>query len=338
VIAGRRFPALPGDATASSMQERAPLFGAVELGGTKIAMAVGAGPDAVLARGRTPTTEPKPTLAAVADFFRAQAEAHGPLAAIGVGAFGPIVLDPADPDYGCLCPGPKLQWSGHDLRASIAAMVDGPVAMATDVAAAGVGEAAAGALRGIDCGIYLTVGTGIGAALIVHGRPLPALLHAEFGHLPLVRRRGDEAPSLCRFHDSCAEGLVSGPAIAARFGKPLSDFAADGPEVGLAAEYIGQLCASMVLAASPQRIVLGGGVAKTPGLHARAAEAMLRTLNGYATHGIGRRPFVVPPELGDDAGVVGGLALAAKAFADARRGRHHGVAIRGSVAAGRGAS
>jgi fructokinase len=297
------------------MSGHPPLLGAIELGGTKINAAIGFGPARILARAQVPTTGPEETLAGVDAFFNAEAAAHGRPAAIGVGAFGPIVLNSDDPDYGRLCPGPKAGWSSFDLLAAVRRITDGPVAIATDVAAAGVGEAAEGALRGIDCGVYITVGTGIGAAIIVDGKPIPGLLHAEFGHLPLKRQEGDAGPSLCPFHDSCAEGLAAGPAIAARFGRPLSAFAPDGPEVALAADYIGQLCASILLAVSPKRIVLGGGVAKTPGLHGRVTEAMFAALNGYATHGVTRDGYIVPPALGDDAGVVGGLAMAARALA-----------------------
>jgi fructokinase len=285
------------------------LFGAIELGGTKINLAVGAGPDRIAARTQVPTRGPDETLAAVAAFFLQETRLRGPLAALGVGAFGPIILNPDDSEYGRLCPSPKPGWGGYDLLAALRRMMDCPVALATDVAAAGVGEAHCGALSGLDCGVYLTIGTGIGAAIIVRGAPLPALLHSEFGHLPLRRLPRDVTAGLCPFHGDCAEGLVAGPAIAARFGKPLNAFAADGPEMALVAEYVGQLCAAIVLAVSPKRIVLGGGVAKAHGLHAAATAAALRALNGYAIHGIGEG-YIAPPALGDDAGVIGGLVLA----------------------------
>jgi fructokinase len=296
------------------------VLGAIELGGTKVNVAVGQPGGGILARARISTAAPGPTLASVRDFFAEQAQRLGPVAALGVGAFGPVVINPRDAAYGRLLPNPKPGWSDIDLLDALAGITGGPVALATDVGAAGVGEAEAGALRGVACGIYLTIGTGIGAAILVDGRPLPALLHPEMGHFRLAKRPGDEQGCICRFHDSCAEGLVSGPAIAARFGKPLDAFAPDGPEMALASDYVGQLLASIVLAASPQRIVLGGGVAKAQGLLEAARREMPRTLNGYVSHGLDRRDLVVPPALGDDAGLTGALVLAADALAGRRGG------------------
>ncbi len=292
------------------MPDATPLFGAVELGGTKINVVAGFAPDRIVARAQVPTTGPEETMAAVLAFFAGVQTKHGPLAGLGAGAFGPVAINPRDPGYGRLCPNPKPGWSGFDLLGALRRIASCPVALATDVGAAGVGEARAGALRGLDSGVYLTVGTGIGAAIIVRGAPIPTLLHQEFGHLPLRRHPDDHAPSRCPFHDGCAEGLAAGPAIAARFGRPLSAFAPDGPEMAMIADYIGQLCASIHLAVSPMRIVFGGGVSKTPGLHRAATAAMLKHLNGYALHGVDPATYIVPPDLGDDSGVVGALALA----------------------------
>jgi fructokinase len=296
------------------------VLAAVELGGTKVNAAVGLADGTIVTRARIPTGDPGQTLAGVRAFFAEQALAVGPLQALGVGAFGPVVINPQDAAYGRLLPNPKPGWSGVDLLAALAPIIAGPVAagpvvLATDVGAAGVGEASFGALQGIACGVYVTIGTGIGAAILVEGRPIPALLHPEIGHLRLAKRAGDQDGCICRFHDSCAEGLVAGPAIITRFGKPLDAFQADGPEMALAADYVGQLLASIVLAVSPQRIVLGGGVAKAPGLLDAARSEMLRALNGYVSHGLDDVDFVVPPALGDDAGLTGALVLAADALA-----------------------
>jgi fructokinase len=290
------------------------VLAAIELGGTKVNVAVGRQGEAFLARARIPTGEPGATLGSVRDFFAEQTTRLGPIAALGIGAFGPVVINPRDPAYGRLLPNPKPGWTGVDLLAALAGVTEGPVALTTDVGAAGVGEAERGALRGIDCGVYVTIGTGIGAAILVEGRPIPALLHPEMGHFRLAKRPGDDNGCICRFHDSCAEGLVAGPSIAARFGQPLNAFASDGPEVALAADYVGQLLASIVLAASPRRIVLGGGVSGAPGLREAARRGMTRSLNGYVSHGLDAPDYITAPELGDDSGLTGALALAADAL------------------------
>jgi fructokinase len=294
------------------------LLGAIELGGTKINAAVGYAGGRILARARIPTGEPVATMAAVRAFFRDEAQARGPVAALGIGAFGPVVINRKDAAYGRLLPNPKPGWSGFDLLAALDGAADGPVSLTTDVGAAGVGEAAAGALSGVDCGVYLTIGTGIGAAIIVNGRPIPALLHPEMGHFHLKMRADDPGRCVCPFHGSCAEGLIAGPAIMARYGTSLDAFAPDGPEMALVGDYAGQLLAAVVLAVSPQRIVFGGGVSKAAGVHEAARKGMLAALNGYVGHGLDRPDFISPPSLGDDAGLTGGLVLAADALAETR--------------------
>jgi fructokinase len=282
------------------------VFGGIELGGTKVNVAIGDIAGTILTRAQIPTRGPTETLADIADFFANQAA----VAAVGVGAFGPVIIDPKHEAYGHLSATPKPGWSDFDLVGTLARSLKCPIMLQTDVSAAGIGEAHYGALRGIDCGIYLTVGTGIGAAILVGGEPIPALLHPEMGHLPLVRLPHDSGASHCPFHSHCAEGLVAGPAIEARFGKPLSHFAVGSAEHALVAAYLGQFCASLVLAISPQRIILGGGVGKTSNICGATTDAMLRSLNDYATHGISRDDFIVSPALGDDPGIIGALALA----------------------------
>ena len=289
----------------------AAVYGGIELGGTKTLVAIGFGDGTVLVRETLSTGGPHRLVQDVQDFFAAHAERLGPLAGMGVGAFGPIVIDPTAPDYGCLLETNKPGWSGFDLLAALRADRQAPIRIVTDVAAAGVGEARLGALRAVALGVYLTVGTGIGGAILCRGKPLPALLHPEMGHIALRRQSGDSAPSICRFHDSCAEGLAAGPAVIARFGQSLSHFQVDGQEYALVADYLGQLCASLVLTLSPQRIVLGGGVGKAPGLIAATHAAMLVHLGGYAFDQVAAEKFLCAPELGQDAGIVGALCTAA---------------------------
>jgi fructokinase len=186
-----------------------------------------------------------------------------------------------------------------------------PFAIDTDVNAAGRAEAALGALAGLDSGIYLTVGTGIGGALIHDGRPASGASHPEMGHVAMVRAACDDFASVCPYHEHCAEGLASGPAIERRFGASLSALPVDHPGRALIAGYLGQLLATLVRVGAPQQVVIGGGVAKTAGLHARVHAAMLDGLNGYGLYpGIERADFVVRPALGDDAGLVGALLIA----------------------------
>lgn len=287
-----------------------PLFGAIELGGTKTVVAIGKSDGTVRDQISLPTIAPEELVAQIGTYFAAQVGRWGPLAALGVGAFGPIVIDPEVPDYGQLLATNKPGWSGFALAAALHSACGMVPHIVTDVAAAGIGEARLGALRGCRTGIYLTVGTGVGGAIIVGGQPLPALLHPEMGHIALKRLAGDDARSACRFHESCAEGLASGPAIIARFGHSLSHFDPSGPEYNLVADYLGQLCANLVFAISPERIVIGGGVGKAPRLAKVVQAAMLQHLSGYAPAQVAAEGFVCSPQLDQCAGIAGALCLA----------------------------
>ncbi len=283
------------------------VVGGIELGGTKTVVAVGQTDGTVIEKASLPTVAPEVLLPQIADFFRAQGKQHGRIGALGVGAFGPIVVDPASVNYGKLLQTNKPGWSNFGLATALQSACGVFPHIVTDVAAAGIGEARLGSLRGIDIGVYLTVGTGIGGAIICRGEQLPALLHPEIGHVALLRHSEDTIASVCRFHNTCAEGLASGPAVMARFGQSLSHFAAGGVEHAIVADYLGQLCANLVLTLSPQRIVLGGGVGKTPGLIAATQAAMLVHLGGYAPGQVGTEDFICAPRLAEDAGITGAL-------------------------------
>jgi len=281
--------------------------GGIELVGTKIVLAIGMSDGRILARKMVPTRQPESVLPEICDFFRNCGYA---LSGLGVGAFGPIIIDPAAPDYGHLLDTNKPGWSGFDLLGALTAELGLPVRLVTDVGAAALGEARLGALRGAGLGIYLTVGTGIGGAIVAHGDLLPAMLHPEMGHIALQRRAGDDAPSVCHFHANCAEGLAAGPAVLQRFGQPLSRCVVGGEAHLLMGDYLGQLCANLMLALSPHRIVLGGGVGSTPGLIREVHRAMLSHLGGYAMVGIDTAGFLCAPALGEDAGIFGALLCA----------------------------
>ncbi|MFM9976440.1 MAG: ROK family protein [Sphingomonadaceae bacterium] len=280
-----------------------PLVGAVELGGTKINCAIGTGPDDIRAELVVPTTQPEATLGAVTAFLQAQAG----LTAIGIASFGPVCLDRASAQWGHIVHTTKPHWSHTPVAPVIAAATGLPVAFDTDVNGAALGEARWGALAGCSVGLYLTVGTGVGGGVIIDGKALHGRTHPEMGHVRIKRAFGDDFPGVCPFHGDCLEGLVSGPAIAGRLGQSLSEVARDHPGRAHVIDALGQGLASLALTLSPHRIVIGGGVAKAPGFHADAMAAMRDALGGYAEVPDG---YVVPPALGDRAGVVGAMALA----------------------------
>ncbi|MFZ5824128.1 MAG: ROK family protein, partial [Bacillota bacterium] len=123
------------------------LFGGIEAGGTKFVCAVGTGPDDIRAVERFPTTTPEETIARVIAFFRAQPE---PVAAIGIGSFGPVDLNPTSPTYGSVTSTPKPGWRNTPLLARLQEGLGVTAGFETDVNAAALGEHRWGAGRGLD--------------------------------------------------------------------------------------------------------------------------------------------------------------------------------------------
>jgi len=284
------------------------VFAGVETGGTKILARIVDARGHALAEGRWPTTTPEEALEALTTFIATSTPGR-PLAGIGIAAFGPLVRDELSSDYGRVLSTPKANWSNSNLRAALAGRFAVPVVIDTDVNAAAQAEWQRGAGAGVRCLAYVTVGTGIGGGLIVDGRPLHGALHPEIGHMRLTRRDGDNARSVCPFHQNCAEGLTAGPAIARRLGvnRALSN---EPAILELVAGYLGELAASLVLCWSPERIIWGGGVMATPGLLERLRGSLQQSLAGY---GVGEAAlasdFCVLPAL-VDSGLEGALLRA----------------------------
>ena len=291
------------------------LFGGIEAGGTKFVCMVGTGPEGVIRETHFPTAQPEETLQQAIAFFEPFAR-RDELAAIGIGSFGPLDLNPDSPTYGYITTTPKTEWTQFDLRGRVAQALGLPVAFETDVNAAAYGEHAwIAENRSLDPFLYMTVGTGIGVGALVNGRPFHGLVHAEAGHFALPHDRGkDPFPGICPYHGDCLEGLASGPAMRARWGQEAERLPDSHPGWDLEAEYIALGLADLIYAISPRRIVLGGGVAQHGGLHEAVRHKVQRILNGYIhspliLDSIGE--FIVPPRLGNRSGVLGAIALAA---------------------------
>ena len=303
--------------SAMNLPPREPLFGAVEGGGTKFACVIGRGPDDILAEAVIPTTTPDATLSETVEFFRTGSAAHGPLAAIGVGSFGPVDLQEGSPTWGWITTTPKPGWAQTDVAGRLMKDLGVPVTFDTDVNAAALGEARWGAAQGLDTFVYLTVGTGIGGGALVGGRPIHGLLHPEIGHMLLPHDEAvDPFPGSCPFHGDCLEGLASGPALRARWGRPAESLPAEHPAWALEARYLALALANLVCTLSPQRIVLGGGVMGQAHLYPLVRREVATLLNGYVQareiHE-GMNSYVVPPGLGNRSGRLGGLAMAERA-------------------------
>jgi len=244
-------------------------------------------------------------------FLTSKVPGDGRLAAVGMAAFGPLIVDPDSADYGQMQATTKPGWQGSNLRRRLEDRLNIPVIVDSDVNAAAIAEQALGAGAGLPSIAYVTVGTGIGAGLAYRGRSLVGALHPEAGHLRLVRRADDDVASVCPFHQDCAEGLVSGPAVRKRLGEG-KDLADDPQLIELVAAYLGQLAAALVLAWSPNRIVWGGGVIGAAPMLGAIEGAMRASLGGFGVGPLVDEPgFCVPAKL-ENAGLEGALLMARK--------------------------
>ena len=287
---------------------------AADIGATNVRTAIVAGDGSVRHRHSARTgDDPVPVLL---DCLRRSAEAgetprpHG----VSIAALGPL-------DYaaGAIDRGPTLLPGSGPLRLA------GPVRAATgldvvlerDTTVAALGEAVFGAARGYRDFVYLTVSSGIGAAVVLDGRFLTGVhgQATEVGHLPL---RLDGPRCVCGLH-GCLEVLASGSGIAAAAGDGRDAAAVVAAAVagdavaarilGRAREAFAAALVGLVNTFDPGLIVIGGSVALGQGdefLDA-AREAVRRHAYGAAA----RETRIVPAALADDAGLIGGVALLA---------------------------
>lgn len=292
------------------------MIAGIELGGTK-SVAVLASGSTILDRLQIATTQPGPTLAALGARVAAW-HAAAPIKAVGIASFGPVALDPADPQFGKILSTPKPHWSHTDVRGAFARRFPVAVGFDTDVAGAALAEGRWGAARGCSDHVYLTIGTGVGAGIVTGGRIVHGAGHPEFGHVRVRRVAGDSFTGACPFHGDCLEGLIAGPALAARTGLAGGAIPDDHEIWATVATELAEALVMLILTMAPQRIVIGGGIAVgRPGLLPTVIARTSALLAGYlAGHdGADLERCIVLAGLGDDAGPLGAVALAEAALA-----------------------
>ncbi len=310
----------------------APVVVGVDVGGTKVLAGVVTADGSLhdLARGTTPGRLATPetleeTLAAVV----ARVAGGRPVAAVGVAAAGFV-----DASGSRVVFAPHLPWRGEDVRARLTERIGAPVLLDNDATCAAHAEASYGAGRDASSMVLVTLGTGIGGAIVLDGRVWRGAggMAGEFGHMQVVP---DGAPCECG-RRGCWEQYSSGNALVrdarSRLGAEptvlselcdgdpdrltgpmVTDAAADGDLVARAAftrigEWLGVGLANLVAALDPALLVVGGGVSQAGDrLLDPARDALARSLVGA-----GHR--VVPPvaraALGPEAGLIGAASLA----------------------------
>jgi fructokinase len=289
------------------------LYGGIEAGGTKFICAIGTGPGDIRAETRFPTTTPEASIGQAIAFFRAHQEQE-PLAAIGVAAFGPLDPDPRSPTFGYITTTPKPGWAHTNFIGPLRQTLGIPVGFDTDVNGAALGEYCWGAGQGLDTFVYLTVGTGLGGGGLVNGQLIHGLMHPEMGHMTVPHNwDADPYTGYCPYHGDCWEGLAAGPALEGRWQTRAENLPPEHPAWELEAHYLALGLVNIICTLSPQRIIMGGGVMEQSQLFPLIHNQVYTMLNGY----IQARQilenmdtYIVPPGLGNQAGVIGAIALA----------------------------
>lgn len=291
------------------------LYGAVELGGTKTVCAVVTDDVAIVDRLSFPTSTPIETCERAIRFLKDASAPHGAMRAIGIGSFGPIALDAGGPRYGQILNTPKTAWAQTNLLETIARFTELPLALDTDVNCALRAEAERGAGAGCRRLVYVTVGTGVGAGIMLDGHVLRGPGHPEVGHLFVPRFDDDsEFAGSCAYHGGrCVEGLAAGPALERRWGQPADTLSPAHPAWDLEARYLAVLCCNLALTVCPSRIILGGGVMQQTQLFAGLRRHFVELLNDYldlTTLAGTADDLIVPPGLAGESGVLGAGLLA----------------------------
>lgn len=286
------------------------MYGAIELGGTKVICGVSEGPRDFVETARINTRDPQTTLAEIIDFFQRVESKYSKLKSLGLASFGPVDLNTASTSYGSLLKTPKKGWSNFPLLSKLQEQFAVPMGITTDVNAALLAEHKFGAAKGVDNAIYVTIGTGVGAGVLVNGQLANGFMHPEIGHMRIPH---DGVAGICPFHGNCLEGLASGPAIAARAGRAAEELAQDHPVWDSIAANLADMCNNLLMTFATERIILGGGVMARDGLLNKVKHHTNQKLNGYlpiehCTSGLD--DLIVGASVDEGPGLVGALLLA----------------------------
>ena len=288
-------------------------IGALEAGGTKMVLAVYDENGQQLELTRMKTEDPAITVPAMNAWFR-----ENRIDALGIGCFGPLDLNKKSETYGWITNTPKLAWRNTPILQAVTEGMDIPVEIDTDVNAAAVAEVEAGAAKGCQNAVYMTIGTGIGGGVVLNGQPLHGLVHPEVGHMLMKPLAEDPCPEgFCPYHASCLEGLAAGPAIGKRAGKDASELAEDDIAFTIEAKYLAQMCVNLIMTYSPEKIILGGGVMERGSLLKTIRNETVRLLGGYIQHDMIQKDmenYIVRPQLYPVSGLVGSWYLGMKAL------------------------
>ena len=282
----------------------------IDVGGTKIAAGLVTFPGGtVLARETIPTLPHRGGEAVSNDIERlARSLAGQPIAGIGLGVCEIVSKE------GAIASHSLFPWPAGALRDRLASIA--PVVVEADVRAAARAEALFGAGRGLDCFLYVSIGTGISSCLVIHGEPFVGSRGAT-GTLA-----SGPFPGLGR-ENATLEQLASGPALVAR-GNALGLKVQSGAEVLAAAAAgdsqareivrfgaaaLGSAIGWLINILDPHTVILGGGLGLSQGLFRDTLIESARHHVWWAGH---CDLPIIEAQTGADAGLIGAAASAAR--------------------------
>jgi glucokinase len=295
------------------------MIGAVDIGGTKIAVGIVDGRGKVVARAQTPTDGQNYAhgLEAIVRMLRETSAKLGEaVTGIGIGATGPV--DPIRGEFGDVDFLPE--WRGKNLVRDLQQNFSVRAAMENDGDAAALAEAGWGAGRNRTRLIYVTVGTGIGGGIILDGKLYRGVdgAHPEIGHQVLDSSGPDCS---CGFR-GCWESLAAGPAMVnwlERHASPgylhrqgvtakrICELAREGDEVAQQAVeheayYLGLGIANLITMFTPDAIVLSGSVMKSAPLFMDRIREVIRSGCRFVPS---EKTEITLASLGDDTNLIG---------------------------------
>lgn len=308
----------------------------VDLGGTKTAIGLVSPQNEVVALRRIPTDEHEGPASIVERIAGQVADLQAYLpAGQKIEALGICCPGPVDHVTGSLLTLVNLPGlSNTPLRQLLAERLGLPVKLDHDAKVAALGEFHFGAGRGCQHMVYVVMGTGVGAAIIIDGKLYygESNTSGEVGHIT-VDRHGDRCSCGSR---GCMETYTSGPWLARRYrqaleqrglppredvhGEQLAQLAAEGDPAALAVwqaagEALGIAVASMAMIMNIERTIIGGSVAKAGDWLLKPAR---ETVPQYCFRAVGARVRIEASELGDNGPILGSAWLARQALAESK--------------------
>lgn len=317
------------------MEEIIMVYIGIDLGGTNIAAGIVTEEGKIIATSSTRTLAERPYQEVIKDMASCALNALNQsgntvddVHSIGVGIPGV-----ADQKTGRVIFCTNLGWRDIPLKDEMQKYINKPVFIDNDATVAGYAESVAGVSKNCQCSVFITLGTGVGAGIIINGKPWSGAhgVGSELGHMTLI---ADGIPCTCG-NDGCVERYTSATAIirmAKQYcqaypeceimqrvkgdmerinAKTVIDAAKNGDKVACQvfdryARYLAMTINNITAFLDPEMVVLGGGVSHAGQFLLDQVEAYLPRFLMYKTL---PSPRIALAQLGNEAGIIGAALL-----------------------------